>query len=308
MSSLTSKEDWDARRKLFVRSLNCKTFCNPFGPWVIVPDGSFMGYFDWVPMRLRVGSWSVFPPLCLASAAWYLFINNPMTQVPLEQKSNTGYHYPEAYSIMWYYNIFGFVWMCFVLKRVCASSIFVVITFTVLSWTTMTLRHGCSALAPFLFPQNNKFHSAILQFHEISRFLVLVSATITFTVWNFVLAPLIYYKFMDSTEKKKRFLKWNSSFELCQVHAFNLPIAILNTVVSVDRSLLFSYHDLWFSLMWMTGYGIFYITILDRFGVHLYPIFSPRSHLAAISTCLTFGLIVAIRSCWNFALASGFLR
>uniref|UniRef100_A0A7S0BXP4 Uncharacterized protein n=1 Tax=Proboscia inermis TaxID=420281 RepID=A0A7S0BXP4_9STRA len=291
-------QDRKAKRIAFINSINKIDFFDPRKPWIVVPNGSFMGYFNWVPKRLRVGPWSPFPIAVLACVAYFIVINRPPVLLLLStQNGQLVYHFPEAFSIMWYYNFFGFLWMCYVIS--CFPTLFVLVSFTMFSWLIMTIRHGISALAPFLEPDIYQSHAAILQLHELLRFWVLVSAIITFTVWNFLLAPLVYFILMNTQTQKKRFLKWAVSFEVFQVQVMVIVFAFLNTITSVEGNLLFTFSDLWFALMMHEIYAVFYVSFLDRFGVHLYPIFSPRTHFAAISYGFVFSMLYTAQKCAN---------
>ena len=41
-------QDRKAKRKAFINSINKIDFFDPRKPWIVVPNGSFMGYFNWV--------------------------------------------------------------------------------------------------------------------------------------------------------------------------------------------------------------------------------------------------------------------
>lgn len=304
IESPEKKQERIAKREAFIDSIKKIEFFDPRKPWIVVPNGSFMGFFDWVPKRLRVGPWSPLPIVVIASMAYYLIINRPQVLlVPSTQDGQLTYHFPEAYSIMFYYNLIGFIWMSYVLS--CFQTLYVLVTFTMFTWLIMTVRHGISALAPFLNPEIYQSHAVILQLHELLRLWVLVSAITTFIAWNFLLAPLVYFILMNTQTQKKRFLKWAFSFEVSQVQIMNVFFALLNTILSVEPYLTFTFSDLWFALMIQTSYSIFYVTILDRFGVHLYPIFSPRSHFAAFSYGTMFSVLYMAQKILNNVLSMG---
>lgn len=81
---------------------------------------------------------------------------------------------------------------------------------------------------------------------------------------------------MDDAVKRKHFLGYFLQFRLIQLHVFNILFAYLNCVVaSPPRRLVFQ--DFMAALSIGIVYILFYLLVLDRIGVHLYPIFSPRS-------------------------------
>ena len=63
---------------------------------------------------------------------------------------------------------------------------------------------------------------------------------------------------------------------MTEIHVLNYPIAVTNCVLSTSARLLTT-GDLWSALFVAFNYSILYLLILDRLGVHLYPVFSPRS-------------------------------
>jgi hypothetical protein len=162
----------------------------------------------------------------------------------------------------------------------------VVITYTIISWNFNAFRHGINALAPFL-----KDHHFLLQINRMLRFPALVTASTTVIIWNFVLLPYVLYGVLDTQQKKYDFIQWNLSFRMVQKHVCNIIYAILNTIVtgrSAEMVLnnnvhLFDFDDLWYGFAWSITYALFYILVLDRIGVHIYPIFSPRSNFALLT-------------------------
>jgi hypothetical protein len=293
-------------------------------PWVLVPNGSIMGYFDWVPEKLRLGPWSPFASaylVLLCSGVMYLYPGNPLIVESVFGEMNFGnndqqlhrHPYPPLYSTMWYYNAIIFFWMCFPLYRISrpagkgGGGIFVMCTYTIQSWTLLVIRHGITALAPFLSPGH-----ILLRINEYLRFPALLSATVTFVVWNFILAPFVCMFAMKDSKKRRAFIKWNFSFNLSQIHFFNIVFAICNTIVGVyeissstlEHKLVgFDIWDLWISLLFTFLYVLFYMLVLDRFGVHLYPIFSPRSSWFVCTGTIVLGLIFATYGSWNHLIA-----
>lgn len=112
--------------------------------------------------------------------------------------------YPLTYTIGWLYNVLAFLWMKFILVKTFKSKgLGVIVTYTLQSWIMLTIRHGITALAPFLPTQH-----FLLWFNEILRFPALATASITFCYWNFVIAPVLYYSMTDE-ESKNVFLEFS---------------------------------------------------------------------------------------------------
>ena len=169
--------------------------------------------------------------------------------------------HPVAYTSFWVYNVVTFFWMKYVLFASMRNrGPWILFTYTIQSWTMLTIRHGLSALAPFL-PRKH----ILLWINELLRFPALATASITFFFWNFAIAPAIYYNF--DPKRRREFLKFNLSFRLVQVHLFNIVFAIMNTVVVSARE--FQFVDLWTALAFAVGYALLYLLVLDRVGVHL---------------------------------------
>ncbi len=230
----------------------------------------------------------------------FIVCNRPSTFI-YESSSTLVSSYHDIYSTYWWYNVTAFVYMSYLITWVIKNrSKGVVATYTVISWNLNTIGHGINAIAPFLSD-----HHILLHVNRMIRFPALVSASITTSVWNFILLPYIHFFVLDTEEKRHNFTKWNLSFRLVQKHVCNIIYAFLNTVLSKRSGthLLFSDDDLWYGLLLGLGYGLFYNLILDRIGVHIYPIFSPRSNLVFVTWALVFGIYFAFHWFWNLVIS-----
>lgn len=179
-------------------------------------------------------------------------------------------------------------------------------TYTGWAWHLLTLRAlmSCtaSALRATLGPQSAAT-SATGYTAEVLRFPALANASTTFAVWNAVLLPLFAFLHKDRV-KRSQFLAWNSSFGMVNVHVLNLPLALavtaLGGIEAGVRPLLNI--DLWWAAALTLLYGLFYLLVLDRLGIHLYPILSPRSHACVIVYSLILALMYGCWRGWNTAL------
>jgi hypothetical protein len=295
----------EARTKL--PPIKISSFVDPREPWVLVPNGSLLGFFDWVPENLRVGPWSrlALPTIIMVISMLCHF------QPADDEREIFISSYPSLYSKLWCYNAVGFCYMFSVIAWIAKyRSKGAIVTFTLISWTLNMARHLISTIAPFLSD-----HHFLLKVNHILRFPALVSASITFTVWNFVLLPYIYFTKLETKEKKDRFLGFNFKFRMVQQHVCNVIYAILNTMITCsmqerrnDNAIssmspkIFDMKDLWYGAACTMGYGLFYTMILDRIGVHLYPVFSPRSNFVVITWCAVFLLICGFYYFWNWVI------
>ena len=91
------------------------------------------------------------------------------------------------------------------------------------------------------------------------------------------------------------------SFRMVQVHFFNIVFAVLNTLVTSSRD--FEFIDLWCALAGAVGYALLYLLVLDRFGIHLYPVFSPRSVWSMLSWSALLGTYFLVFHAWNGAIS-----
>jgi len=206
--------------------------------------------------------------------------------------------YPEPYTSWWYYNVVVGMWMFAFTADIFIVRAWTTITYTVQMWIYGTLRHVLTALAPFLSETN-----PLLSLNEFLRFPSLVTATVAFTMWNFFIAPGIYLT-LDTPEKREGFRTFNFSFRLIQLHFFNMIFAVLNTI-SVSPRRMFTMEDLWCSLSLAAAYNIFYFLVLDRLGIHLYPIFSPRWNYMFIFVILSWLMYYGAFIFWNKTIENG---
>lgn len=244
-------------------------------------------------MRLRIGPWSPFAGMYLiviAATLAYKSSWNPRQEYD-EQDDNT----ISMSSNWWYYNMAIFFWMTYVSCTVVGgpASWYAWATFSMWSWSMVMLRHGLAAMYPF-FPSNVILANLLRWTHLPS----LTMATIVVGMWNFVIGPCIYFFFMNTPEKKRKFLGYFTSFRLTQIHVFLILYAVLNSR-STGETMRFEFRDLWTTMAITFSYMLFYLLILDRIGVHLYPIFSPRTHWCVVIWSAVWFLHFAIYWMWN---------
>jgi len=272
-------------RKEDLSKLTVLSFIDPRKPWVLVPNGSLMGYFDFVPEHYRIGPWtrvSLALPIIFSIA---LFLLKPGTE--LFETADSSDHrcclkassYPEVFSVYWWYNVILFVHMTGVVAwSMFHRTPFIIFAYTIQSWIMNSTRHGLNALAPFL----NDGHF-LLHINRILRFPALFSSVIVFITWNFILLPFFYFSFNDT--KRKSFMNWNIEFRMVQWHICNVLYSVMNTLITQSGDNTFQhfiYEDIWYALFYGLGYGLFYVLFLDRIGIHVYPVFSPRTNYSAV--------------------------
>jgi hypothetical protein len=303
---------------------------DPYQPWVLVPEGSWNGYFDWVPRKFRVG------PISYVAIAYYAAVV-ALTAESIRRYNtynNTAYYYddndPNPSSLLllypslgswgWYYHVLASIWMGYVAYLVATGSSlgwFAWTTYTVQSWTWSWIRHVLCALlgivsattsttttetttTTHVFLQRRLRH-LLLGLVEDLRFPCAVTTTVTFVIWNLVLVPFVLMGiFRHDAQKRHQFRKFCTSFRLIQLHFFNLPLCVMNVVVySPSRKL--NERDWLVALILLCLYMTFYFGILDRCGVHLYPVFTPRiGTWVAISWTGILALYLANFYAWQY--------
>lgn len=303
-SSESDSNDFAARRKAllarFGKEFSIWDLVDPSKPWVLTENGSFAGFFDFIPVHYRVGPWSVAAILYVsvlytaaAVATVYLLTNRKQTW--LDTEWDQLYRYPPYGSVAWMYFAGCFLWMFFVAVVIATGpgGPYTWTTYTVQSWTLLMIRHGLCAVAPY--------SKLALFLAELSRFPAACSATITFCVWNFALLPFILLVGLKTPEQRQGFLKFSFSFRLCNLHILNIALCYLSTAVySPPRRL--DWLDMYTALTSVLLYMLFYFAVLDRLGVHLYPIFSPRAHWTVVILSWT-GLLAlygGVYQCWQY--------
>ena len=279
-----------------------------FKKWHVYDNnGSFNGWFDWLPIWMRVGYWS---PIFVCSMIGFYYSLIKYKPTPLEFPASTSsinamtmmdsttdnnYWWSAADWIVCIWGIFVVVHAKLTMGNISGFYI----SYTGWSWCILTARAGFEASSRFLMTTLSPSVSEKLIFlgwnipqtlavwGSALKFPAAVAAVITFTIWNFILFPLIYFGSMKDSKKRTDFLKFNFSFFMSNIHLLNLPMALVNTVWG-PTARIFTESDLWIALMIAALYSLLYLFFLDRLGLHFYPIFCPRFSLSTIS----FGLVL----------------
>ena len=199
-------------------------------------------------------------------------------------------------SPLWWLDLAVLLWCSIVLIRIWQNRSHVFwISYTGYSWVLMMIRAACRLAAVLDIAPAALLHRVA----EALRFPVLAQATITFSVWNFVLTPFLYWTVPTKTaEERLELMRLNFSWVMVSLHVLNLPLACVNTVFGDGMRPLIA-ADLWLGLAFGLLYLLFYLLVLDRFGIHLYPPFSPRSRICLFSySCLVLLYVVSLCT-WN---------
>eukprot|EP00934_Nitzschia_sp_Nitz4_P005485 Nitzschia sp. Nitz4//scaffold25_size161228//124480//125370//NITZ4_002450-RA/size161228-processed-gene-0.88-mRNA-1//-1//CDS//3329544646//5475//frame0 len=270
-------------------------FFNPSKPWVLGRKRvAFVGSFlDFIPDHYRFGPWRIEPCVMLGAivylvvmgASWML--SNPPNEKGWMSLFEIDAAQYEPYTFDWYCSTAVFVWMvgiCYDVAFVSPLGPVAWISFTLWSWTTLTIRHGLVAASPFI--------PMLRVPAEVLRFPALLSASITTCIWNLVLFPAISFYYITDAEKRKSFIKYFTNFRLTQLHVFNFIFAVANCVyLQPIRPMHLG--------DFAAAVVMLYLCILDRLGIHLYPIFSPRSPFAAPALVLMMCCVIGGYLFWK---------
>jgi len=284
--------DKDAVLRHFLKTSLLRDFFNPSKPWVLVPNGSFQGYFDWVPERFRVGPWH---PACqIYLAVLTLWVCRECYIGFVQEPFPDQFELPQAYTLQWYYNVVAFAWTSLQVYNILQTGMGWTSwgMYTIWSWTFTTLRHGLCAMAPFA-PHLNGINEQL-------RFPMLAQATLTFGIWNAVIGPSIYAQ-MTTPAMKQSFCRFFGNPLWRQMHVYNILWTTINGLWgSPSRQL--TQADFSVALGICLIYAYFYVLCLDRFGVHYYLVFSPRTPFALLSWTFAFGCYYACFPLWKYLL------
>ena len=77
-NAFTVSEESAAERRRKIKALNLSwyDFVDPNKPWQLVESGSLLGYFDWVPVKLRKGPWVPIAPAVLSCMVYLVAVGN----------------------------------------------------------------------------------------------------------------------------------------------------------------------------------------------------------------------------------------
>jgi hypothetical protein len=188
--------------------------------WLIYDnDGSFNGWFDWLPLHLRVGYWSPFVVVSLVFcyAAIFLFKPKPLEFPPLvlyalNQEDAYFMGMPKATFIDLLVTVWGVVVVVVAKIRLGSIGAFP-ISFTGWSWLLLTSRAGLEFMSWAAYSNKHmQLASSFASMGSSIRLVTLINACVVCTIWNLILFPLIYLKSVPAGEQRKNFVKFNFGF------------------------------------------------------------------------------------------------
>lgn len=284
--------------------------------WLIYDNnGSFNGWFDWLPLWMRVGYWSPFvvASLVFFYSAIYWYRPQPLQfEATVYEAVVSGKE--EADLLLGIipktaaFDLAIFLWGIVVIvhARITLGSIGAFpISFTGWSWLLLSFRAGLEFAAWAATKRDFLVLGKKLAIIGSSiRLVTLTNACVVCTIWNFILLPIIYFFSLPAGEKRQNFLKFNFGFFMTNIHVLNFPLALVNNLYGSGRIRLFTYSDLWVSGLVLMLYSMLYFFVMDRLGLHFYPIFCPRSAFCVASIILILGLNYFLFLKWNDIISS----
>lgn len=163
--------------------------------------GSYNGWFDFMPEWMRIGPWAP-----AAYVFMFVFYGSMLTCAPRPLE----FAITETMSFWWALDLFVFVWGAIVIfegGRHYSMRAFAV-SYTGWSWCILTVRAFFCVLAPMVAPQYPTLAQSAAIWGSALRFPTLVAATVTFTVWNTMLLPILLI-YVVSTSSRPKFLAFN---------------------------------------------------------------------------------------------------
>lgn len=292
-------------------ALSLRDFFDPRNPWDLrdrVPHSeAIQNWFKFVPLRFKEGPWLPLATWSIVSTVGYViyatidanieYYNDGSIGTDGIMEEFVGHKSYTAFTTEWYYNVVLFLWTSYVAWTIYDfhKAFTAWISYTMCSWTLLCVRHGLCAVAPFV-PSVRVLAGAL-------RFPLLLSASLTFGMWNFALMPVIALGFLEG-ERRRKFVRWAFNWKMCQIHVFNILWAYLNCVWAEPTAQPLHLGDVNAGVVYSLGYMAFYYFVLDRIGIPLYPIVSPRSYICIPSMLLQAGISVGNYKLWNHVLSA----
>ncbi|CAK0807476.1 unnamed protein product [Prorocentrum cordatum] len=218
-------------------------------------DDSALPDFDIYPEYLRIGPWSPVAYVYLACIfAWLLWSSTEAVS------QYSAIRLPE---ISWKARALSGALGCYTVyvhwTAVKAVGWWPYVSYTMCSYSLLSVRFILVALGG----------GAVAEF---IRFPTLAMNSTTTVVWWALIAPAMML-FMPQGNARRKFLEWNFSFFLVNVHLLNLPLALIDHHLTWRPLGLW---DIWAGIITAMMYLVFYLNVLDKRGMHFYIILSPR--------------------------------
>jgi len=262
-------------------------------------DGAFNVLAERCPAHLRVGPWSTGVVAVLLGSQILLVLSMPTFRfADLLAVPALGSYY-------WWFDLCAGCWGLGIASvtyyRIGLSMTFV--SYSMWSWHLLTARNLLSAVCAIEGVRDSMIGDVLCFVAEAIRFPALVGAWTTCLVWNFLILPsllLWYYK-----EDRPLIIKMVSTFPNLNYHIFNGPIVAIACLCGGTNSgvRVLTPADLWMGAVVMNCYMLFYVGVLDRIGIHLYFVFSPRASSFLLSLLLFYGLQFASFYVFNMAVS-----
>ena len=242
---------------------------------------SLMSFLKNVPSAYREGPWH--PAAMTVLVLFTCFLLNSFNEAHENYNQFVEPVGPEPQWLDMYRLTCGIYCVLITCALIYSTGIWPLCSYTITSWNLLTIRLLTSCT---YFSKYTLFNIPVVKMiSRIVKFPALVGCSITVSVWWIVLVPLVYHLIGNDHSKRNGFTKFNSSFVLVNIHALNLPIMLIEFLCSKARLTFF---DLWAGFLFAFMYVIFYLAVLDRNGIHLYIVFTPRT----IGALVTYPLVL----------------
>jgi hypothetical protein len=170
--------------------------------WLIYDNqGSFNGWFDWLPIWMRVGPWSkVFIAaivLFYTSLIW--FKPSPLEFEPsaitsYDSDSNASYWMGMPRATVIDLAIFTWGLVVIIHAKISMQSVMAFfISFTGWSWMLLTLRSGLEFTAWMTYKKSHHLSTKLASLGSSLRLVTITNAVVVCSIWNLVLFPVMYF-------------------------------------------------------------------------------------------------------------------
>jgi len=259
-------------------------------------NGAYNVLADRCPSHLRIGRWSplVVPMLVCAQIVLVVYL-------PGLQGMGSNLPMPPVRSYHWWFDFSSGCWGLFVISICYYRNGFGMqcLSYTWCSWCILTCRNLMVAMCSVQAVRDSVLGDFMAFVTESLRFPAIVGAAAIFVLWNFLIVPsglLLFWK-----EDRRNLIYMITSFGNLNMHTVNGVIVLVSCGLGGPGNgvRLLGPADLWMGFATLNCYCLLYLLYLDRIGVHLYFVFSPRAKVAVFVYPLVLGVYVGSYHLWN---------
>jgi len=245
--------------------------------------------FEMYPEWLRKGPWSPLACLYFISYLGALVWTFPAAS---ELSVTTQTETPSA-SLSWFRAACAIWGTGFCVYMVRCGYGWAFSSYTVWSWVLSTCYFASVAVRDL---SSGRLAELAADVATTVRFPALVQVSVTVAVWWLVLFPMILS--MTPAKYKAKFVKFNFGFFMINIHFAVFPAVLADLFLCKTALTPF---DLWASFAAAIVYIAWYLSFMDRNGLHMYIFLSPRTHFSPLVYSTILALYAACYAGYNQA-------